>query len=66
MSDLIVYTARKIHTMEPSQPVGQAIAVRDGTILEVGTLESLSPWLERFPHVEMVGPAGLEPATKPL
>ena len=50
MSDLIVYTARKIHTMEPSQPVGQAIAVRDGTILEVGTLESLTPWLERFPH----------------
>ena len=50
MSDLIVYTAHKIHTMEPSQPVGQAIAVRDATILEVGTLESLSPWLERFPH----------------
>ena len=50
MSDLIVYTARKIHTMEPSQPVGQAIAVRDGAILEIGTLESLKPWLERYPH----------------
>ena len=50
MSGLIVYTARKIRTMEPSQPVGQAVAVRDGTILEVGTLESLKPWLERYPH----------------
>lgn len=50
MADITVYTARKIHTMEPSQPDGTAIAVRDGTILEVGSLESLKPWLDRYSH----------------
>ena len=58
MSNLIVYTARKIHTMEPSQPVGQAIAVRG--ICDLDALEN------DLKQAEMVGPAGLEPATKPL
>lgn len=47
---MIVYTARKIHTMNPSFPEGTAVAVKDGRIIEVGTLESLKPWLESHPY----------------
>ena len=50
MSEITVFTAKAIHTMEPSHPHGTAIAVRDGQILEVGTLESLQPWLDRHAH----------------
>ena len=50
MSKIHVYTAKAIHTMEPSHAFGTAIAVRDGEILEVGTLDSLAPWLERHQH----------------
>lgn len=42
-----VYVAKNIITMNPSLPEATAIAVRDGEILEVGSLESLSPWLIR-------------------
>ena len=51
MSEITVFTARAIHTMEPSLPQATAIAVRDGQILEVGTLESLKPWLDRHAHI---------------
>ncbi|MGB0820500.1 MAG: amidohydrolase, partial [Parvibaculales bacterium] len=50
MSEITVFTAKAIHTMEPSYPHGTAIAVRDGQILEVGTPESLQPWLDRHAH----------------
>ena len=50
MSEITVFTARAIHTMEPSLPQGTAIAVRAGQVLEVGTLDSLKPWLDRHPH----------------
>ncbi|MDP7066079.1 MAG: hypothetical protein QF637_00485, partial [Acidimicrobiales bacterium] len=50
MSELVVYTARQIRTMEPSMPVAEAIAVRDGQIVGVGSLESLKPWLEQERH----------------
>ena len=49
MSQITVYTAKTIHTMEPSHAFGTAIAVRDGEILEVGTLDSLAPYLIRPP-----------------
>jgi len=42
-----VYVAKNIVTMNPSLPEATAIAIRDGEILEVGSLESLSPWLLR-------------------
>ncbi|MBT6586411.1 MAG: amidohydrolase family protein, partial [Gammaproteobacteria bacterium] len=45
-----VFTAKKIITMNPSWPDGTAVAVRDGRILEVGSLESLEPWLTRDEH----------------
>ncbi|MDB2509300.1 hypothetical protein N9X32_02070 [Pseudomonadales bacterium] len=38
-----VYVAKNIVTMNPSLPEATAIAIRDGEILEVGSLESLSP-----------------------
>ena len=50
MSRITVFTARKIRTMEPSLPEATAVAVRDGMIVEVGTLETLRPWLEAHPH----------------
>ncbi len=50
MSQITVYTAKAIQTMEPSHAFATAIAVRDGEILEVGSLESLAPWLEKHPH----------------
>ena len=46
MSEITVYTARKIRTMEPSLPEATAVAVRDGRIVEVGSLETLKPWLD--------------------
>ena len=36
--------------MNPSWPDGTAVAVRDGRILEVGSMESLGPWLARDEH----------------
>ncbi len=50
MNDLLVYTARAIRTMNPSLPLATAVAVRDGRIVEVGTLETLRPWLDAHPH----------------
>ncbi|MFT4518096.1 MAG: putative amidohydrolase YtcJ [Halioglobus sp.] len=46
-SELTVYTARKIITMEPALPEATAVAVADGRIVSVGTLESLQPWIKQ-------------------
>lgn len=48
---ITVFTARMIRTMDPSLPTATAVAVRDGRIVEVGTIESLQPWLQRHEHV---------------
>lgn len=50
MSELKVFTARAIRTMTIACPVATAVAVRDGMIVEVGSLESLAPWLSVHPH----------------
>lgn len=50
MSKITVYTAKRIRTMNPSLPLASAVAVRDGMILEVGTLETMRPWLDAFAH----------------
>ena len=39
-----VYPARKIITMNPAQPQASHVAVRDGRILSVGSLEQVSAW----------------------
>ena len=43
---ITVFVAKKIITMTEAQPEATAVAVRDGIILEVGSLDSLKPWLE--------------------
>jgi predicted amidohydrolase YtcJ len=50
MTGIVVYTARKIRTMNPSMPTAAAVAVRDGIIVEVGTIETMQPWLEANPY----------------
>lgn len=39
-----IYRARKIITMNPSNPEGTHIAVRDGLVLGVGSLEEVAVW----------------------
>ena len=36
--------------MNPGQPEAEAIAVLDGKILSVGTVEEMQPWLSRYNH----------------
>lgn len=47
---ITVFVAKRIVTMDPGWPVGEAVAVKDGRILSVGTLEDLKPWLDKFPY----------------
>ena len=47
---ITVYIAKSIITMNASMPRAEAVAVRDGKILETGTLESLQPWLSKHDH----------------
>jgi hypothetical protein len=44
MSKMIVYAARRIHTMDPTRPEATHVAVRDGRVLGVGPLEALRGW----------------------
>jgi len=50
MKKLRVFTAAKIRTMDPGRPEAEAVAVSEGRIVSVGTLESMQPWLRRVPH----------------
>lgn len=50
MSRITVFTARRVRTMNPSNPVATAVAVRDGRIVEVGDRETMRPWLDAHPH----------------
>lgn len=44
MPDMTIFTAKKIITMNPSNPEATAVAVRDGRILGVGTIHELRGW----------------------
>ncbi len=44
--DVTVFIAKKIITMDPTRPSATAVAVRDGKILSVGSLQDLQPWLK--------------------
>ena len=46
MSETIVYSAKKIITMNPSRPEATHVAVRDGRILGAGSLSELQTWGE--------------------
>lgn len=36
--------------MDPGRPTATAVAVADGRIVSVGSIETMEPWLRRFPH----------------
>ncbi|MFT6292282.1 MAG: putative amidohydrolase YtcJ [Ilumatobacter sp.] len=44
MAHTTVFTARRIVTMDPSQPVVEAVAVRDGHVLAAGSFEECASW----------------------
>ncbi len=44
MSNITVYSAAKIITMNPARPEAQHVAVKDGKVLAVGTLEEIGTW----------------------
>ena len=44
MSDITVFPARTIVTMDPSQPTVEAVAVREGKVLAAGSLEDCTSW----------------------
>lgn len=48
MSELTVFTAKRIRTMDAGRPEASAVAVQDGKIVSVGTLEAMAPWLDKF------------------
>lgn len=50
VTDVTVYVADKIITMDPGLPEATAVAVRDGRIAAVGDVEDLEPLLDSFPH----------------
>jgi predicted amidohydrolase YtcJ len=41
-----IFSAKKIHTLNPSNPLATHIAVREGVILGVGSLDDVSGWGE--------------------
>ncbi|HEV3167178.1 MAG TPA: amidohydrolase [Isosphaeraceae bacterium] len=49
-SPVTVFVAKKIITMDPGWPAGTAVAVQDGKVLSVGTLDDLKPWLDGREH----------------
>lgn len=70
---ITVFTAKKIITMNDSQPTATAVAVRDGKILSVGSLEDLKPWLDAHPHEidrtfdgKIVMPGFIDPHLHPM
>lgn len=48
-SDVRIFAARKILTMNPAQPVATHVAVRDGRILAVGSLDDMRRWTNATP-----------------
>ncbi|MCB1647576.1 MAG: amidohydrolase family protein, partial [Pseudomonadales bacterium] len=50
ISKLRVLRAARIHTMDPGRPTADAVAIADGKIVSVGSIESMQPWLRRIPH----------------
>ena len=44
MSPITIYAAKKIITMNPNQTVASHVAVQEGRILGVGSLQDLAGW----------------------
>ena len=72
-SIITVYVAKKIITMDATQPTATAVAVRDNQILSVGSLADLQPWLDAHPHTinkqfatKVLMPGLIDPHIHPL
>jgi imidazolonepropionase-like amidohydrolase len=70
---ITVFVAKKVVTMDPSQPAATAVAVRDGRILSVGSLDDMQPWLKSAPASidrtfadKILFPGFIEPHGHPL
>ena len=50
MDKLTVFLAKTIRTMDLGRPVANAVAVAEGKVVSVGNLDSMKPWLDRYPH----------------
>ncbi len=48
VNDLTVYLAKSIITMDDANPRANAVAVSNGKIVSVGSLESLKPWISQY------------------
>lgn len=69
---ITVFVAKKVVTMDP-WPEATAIAVSDGRILSVGSLEDLKPWTGKYPTTvdrqfadKVIYPGFVEPHAHPL
>lgn len=67
---ITVFTAKNIYTMDPGRPEAEAIAVLDGKVLSVGTLDSMKTWLTRYKYTvdkslfdKIILPGFIEPHT---
>ena len=70
---ITVFVARKVITMDPTRPAATAVAVRDGQILSVGSLQDLNPWLKGNPYTindqfkdKVLMPGLIDPHLHPL
>mgnify|MGYP003312292433 CR=1 FL=1 len=50
MEKLTVFIAKRIRTMDTGRPIAEAVAVADGRIVSVGTLDTMRPWLNRYEY----------------
>ena len=71
-SELVIYPAKKIITMEPALPEAEAVAVADGIIVAVGSLRELEPLrqqrggrLDRSLEDKYLMPGFIEPHVHP-
>lgn len=73
VSEITVFVAKKIVTMDPAIPNATAVAVADGRILSVGSLEDMKPWASKYPTKidrqfanKVMYPGFIEPHAHPL
>ena len=73
ISNITIFVAKKIVTMDPAIPNATAVAVADGRILLVGSLEDMKPWSDKYPtqidrqfEHKVMYPGFVEPHAHPL
>lgn len=73
VTEITIFVAKKIVTMDPSIPNATAVAVADGRILSVGSLDDMKPWTDKYPTKidrqflnKVMYPGFIEPHAHPL